>query len=217
MARLNRVALSVLDAYLPRALLVMLLLTWGAYMARSVSVLWHDSTTEPVAANSPRAKTESFSTIAATDINAVRALNLFGHVAVPPPIDPANLPATPLNLKLAGIFESTLAEESRALIADAGKPAKTYFTGDSLPGSAILNRIGSDYVVIQRGDRLEKLPLHSPSIATAAPVRHGAALATLASVMSPAPAPITPTNMVPVQTVYKELESRLAAIRQPKQ
>jgi len=150
------------------------------------------------------------------DVAAISGLNLFGAIVSAPAIDPANLPATQLNLKLAGIFNNTHNEYSRALIAEEGKPAKPYFIGDSLPGDAKLRSIDNDFVIIQRGERLEKLPLHNSTIASTVPARHTVlpSIALANPQPSSAPAPQLPASGVTAQTVYKGLEDRLAAIRQ---
>lgn len=59
-------------------------------------------------------------------------------------------PETRLKLELKGVFSSTNANASSALIAEKNQAAKYYRVGDELPGGAILNSVASDHVKLKR-------------------------------------------------------------------
>jgi len=147
-------------------------------------------------------------------VEAMAALNLFGHKPAELAPDMATLPTTNLNLKIAGIIASTQLGTSRVLIAADGKPAQSFFVGDKLSPDVTLHSIERDFVVVQRGAQLEKLPLHvSASVANA---MNGARNNT--AFVAPTLLTTTPTaNTAPTpQTVYRDLEDRLTQIRQKK-
>lgn len=101
------------------------------------------------------------------DYSTIAAWHLFGRmeasqpVVVPPPV----IPATPLDLHLAGVFFIEQGD-SRALIAEDGSLERGYRIGDALPGGARLEQIQRDHVVVSRQGRQEVLNL--PKLGTAA-------------------------------------------------
>lgn len=147
------------------------------------------------------------------DIAAITALHLFGKREAAQAVDTSKLPSTTLNVKLVGVIGSTNPDNSRALIAADGKPAKAYFKGDALSdGSAILD-IDSRFVIIQRGEQLEKLALHASVIAqtSVAPSRN-APLAAVTERSGVSPSPPAPAP----RSAYQQISERLQAIRQKK-
>ncbi|AWF82257.1 hypothetical protein BTJ40_16240 [Microbulbifer sp. A4B17] len=74
-------------------------------------------------------------------------------------IDDRGLPVTSLPLTLLGISESSIDNRSRVLIEVEEAAAEYYTTGQSLLENVSLLRIHSNFVVIENGLGLEKLPL----------------------------------------------------------
>jgi len=145
-------------------------------------------------------------------IAAISELNLFGKTPVAQPLDAANLPATQLNLKLTGVFASTTAAHSRALITDGSSSAKAYFIGDELTNGAKLRSIDDEFIVIERAGQLEKLELHKSSGGNNAPQRRTAPALAQTSEAPPTVLP-QPTSGITPDNVYQNLQDRLATIR----
>lgn len=154
-------------------------------------------------------------------ITEINRLHLFGKPPAPAVVDPANLPSTELNLKIAGIFSSTQSSRSRAVIAENGKPAATYSVGDKISDQATIHDIAGDFVVIQRGERLEKLQLHKSSAAQSLQLRriksaiptadqsplHATTTETSSATMG------TPDSHMTPQDYYRQVDARIAEIR----
>ena len=68
-----------------------------------------------------------------------------------------NAPETRLKFELQGVFISSDSEQSRALLAEKGKPAHLYKKEDTLPGNAVLEDIRRDHVLLRKAGRLETL------------------------------------------------------------
>ncbi len=97
---------------------------------------------------------------APTSIHTLIDAQLFGQaqsVNKQPPAAAVHAPETRLRLELKGAFSHTLAEQSRALIAEKGKSAKYYRVGDVLPGGAALDQVAAEHVVLNRNGSLETL------------------------------------------------------------
>lgn len=62
---------------------------------------------------------------------------------------------TRLSLELVGVFVATVADESRAFIAQKGRPHESYAPGDRLPGNARLVDVYWNLVVISRAGQHE--------------------------------------------------------------
>ncbi|MCP3662589.1 MAG: hypothetical protein GY696_08860 [Gammaproteobacteria bacterium] len=75
-------------------------------------------------------------------------------------------PKTRLKLKLLGVLASSSEDQSHAIIAEPGKPHKTYRVGDTLPGDAMLLTVESDRVILKRNNRHESLLLSKPKSVT---------------------------------------------------
>lgn len=66
-----------------------------------------------------------------------------------------NLRDTRLSLELVGVFVATVAGESRAFVAQKGRPPESYAPGDRLPGNARLVDVYWNRVVISRAGQHE--------------------------------------------------------------
>lgn len=66
-----------------------------------------------------------------------------------------NLRDTRLSLELIGVFVATVADESRAMIAQKGRDPESYAPGDRLPGNARLVDVYWNRVVISRAGQHE--------------------------------------------------------------
>ena len=93
-------------------------------------------------------------------IAEVAALHLFGRprATAGSAADIAateNLRDTRLSLELIGVFVATVADESRALIAQKGRSPESYAPGDRLPGNARLVDVYWNRVVISRAGQHE--------------------------------------------------------------
>jgi general secretion pathway protein C len=109
------------------------------------------------------------------DDAAIGSWHLFGQAEAVQTVEasPAPLPATPLNLRLVGIFFMERGgDRALALIAESNGPERGYRIGESLPGGARLQRIQRDHVVVFRGGREEilKLPKLGETAPTNAPM-----------------------------------------------
>ena len=110
---------------------------------------------------------EPANSVGQIDYSTIAAWHLFGRmeasqpVVAPPPV----IPATPLDLHLAGVFFIEQGD-SRALIAEGSSLERGYRIGDALPGGARLEQIQRDHVVVSRQGRQEVLNL--PKLGTAA-------------------------------------------------
>lgn len=96
------------------------------------------------------------------DYAAIVAWHLFGRVETAQPVEtaPVALPATPLNLRLVGVFFIERgADRALALIAEGNGLERGYRIGESLPGGAQLEQIQRDRVVVSRDGRQEVLNL----------------------------------------------------------
>ena len=95
------------------------------------------------------------------NVRTITAANLFGNdqlvktpIAVKSVVD---APETQLKFELRGIFISSDHKDTRALIAEKGKPARSYKKDDELPGSVVVADILADHVLLRRAGRLETL------------------------------------------------------------
>ena len=95
-----------------------------------------------------------------SQVDVIKDANLFGNSqAVKPVTKKQNVeaPETRLKFELQGIFINTDSAQSRALIAEKGKPANSYKREDQLPGNVVLDEIFANRVLLRRAGRLETL------------------------------------------------------------
>ena len=107
--------------------------------------------------------------------SAIVKHNLFGTVArdSAPAVTQsvAEAPDTQLNLELRGVLAYDPEASALAIISEGRGEEKVYGIGDELPGSATLEEVLADHVILKRNGRLEKLrlPEESTPIAVAPP------------------------------------------------
>ncbi|MDG4553391.1 MAG: type II secretion system protein N [Candidatus Competibacter sp.] len=147
--RLANVVLVVLLAGSLAQLTLTILSGWRSPSIRMASALG-SSDAEPA---SPAGR---------VDYAAIAAWHLFGRVeanqavVAPPPV----IPATPLNLRLVGVFFVERGNDrALALIAEGNGLERGYRVGDPLPGGARLELIQRDHVMVARQGRREVLNL----------------------------------------------------------
>lgn len=70
-----------------------------------------------------------------------------------------NAPQTTIPLILAGVIAEKDPSKGQAIIGDTATSGKLFAVGAMLPGGARLNGVYGDHVLIERGGRLETLPL----------------------------------------------------------
>ncbi len=206
---------------------VILGLVWSALIAHNGQQLYHS--VDAFAAENPKVAGSSHRPNAAIapnvfNVSSTTVLNLFGKIEMEPAeVNAATLPETTANLKLVGLLVSSIPGASRSLIADQGKAAKTYIEGDTLPGNITLFRIESDWVIVQRGDQFEKLPLHTGgTIAKATAPLHSFAEMVQAqnkNAITPTPPTISRNDGDKAegpQAIYRSLDASLAALQKKK-
>lgn len=110
---------------------------------------------------------EPANSVGQIDYSTIAAWHLFGRMEASQPVvaPPSVIPATPLDLHLAGVFFIEQGD-SRALIAEGSSLERGYRIGDALPGGARLEQIQRDHVVVSRQGRQEVLNL--PKLGTTA-------------------------------------------------
>lgn len=64
-----------------------------------------------------------------------------------------------LDVDIVGIMYSTQPDDSQVLLRAAGGEEKSYRVGDTLPGGAVIKRIGKDGIVVLHNGTLESLSL----------------------------------------------------------
>jgi general secretion pathway protein C len=94
--------------------------------------------------------------------------HLFGTAAVAASGDAASAPATNMRLVLAGTLAGSDPAKGWAIIGETAQAARVYATGATVPGGATLREVYADRAILERGGRLESLPL--PRLAGGAPV-----------------------------------------------
>jgi len=111
--------------------------------------------------------------------SAIVKHNLFGVAAIETPsaTQPvADAPDTQLNLELRGVLAYDPEASALAIISEGRGDERVYAIGDELPGSATLEEVLADHVILKRNGRLEKLrlPEDSTPISVAASTGKGA-------------------------------------------
>ena len=90
--------------------------------------------------------------------------NIFGVSVKAAVSKQTKVPETKLNLTLKGVLAATPMDRASAIIAQ-GKAGKEdiYAVGDKMPGGVSIKEIHAEYVVLERGGRLETLKLQKDS------------------------------------------------------
>lgn len=84
------------------------------------------------------------------------SLDLFGRAAEDS-TQVVDAPETRLNLELQGVFTEEGRKNSTAIVAEGNKTGELYHLGDRLPGNATLEEVFDNYILIKRGNKMEKL------------------------------------------------------------
>jgi general secretion pathway protein C len=119
-----------------------------------------EATTRPTQVATPNAPSRQ-----SIDITPLLARNLFGirdGNAAPAPASAPAAVATQLPLELRGVFVADLGGVSAAIIAQRGRPGLLYNVGETVAGSATLEDVRTDHVVLRRAGIAETL--HFPSL-----------------------------------------------------
>jgi general secretion pathway protein C len=109
--------------------------------------------------SAPAAAPEA-TTTSAVDIESLIARNLFGVAGARPANQTAAEPAavaTQLPLELQGVFVAEGDGASAAIIAQRGRPGILYTVGQDVAGSATLESVAPDHVVLRRSGNAESL------------------------------------------------------------
>ncbi len=104
--------------------------------------------------------------------------NLFGAAtasATPVAQTVSEAPDTKLNLELHGVLAYDPEADALAIISEGRGEERVYAIGDELPGSATLEEVLADHVILKRNGRLEKLRLPEQSTPVALSARAGSA------------------------------------------
>ena len=117
----------------------------------------------PVSAPSTQQQADHGSGItrAPFSLNWILEKNLFGAAdseEAPPPPTTAAAERTRLPLELQSVFVAAEQDHSAAIVAERGKPGKLYKVGDKLPGSATLETVEHDRIILIRAGTREALP-----------------------------------------------------------
>lgn len=99
---------------------------------------------------------------APADASVVTSAHLFGEpaaAATPVAAEVLDAPETRLNLTLHAAVAADDPRLAHAIIADGSGREQVYFLQDPLPGGAVLQQVLPDRVILNRGGRLEALPL----------------------------------------------------------
>ena len=160
-----------------KGLVIFLALLW---ICHSISLLfWYlfpaPEIEEPKVIAAPISQSQSGAASASVDLSQLTSVNLFGEASadVLPQevaaeendfqnIDEENAATTALSLQLQGIIASSVADESRAIIAD-GSTQQLYAIGDEMPqGNRVkLAKILDSRVILDNNGRAESLWLYS--------------------------------------------------------
>jgi len=101
----------------------------------------------------------------ALDIEPLLARNLFGIAGARPTATQTTAPAavaTQLPLELRGVFMADGDGISAAIIAQRGRPGQLYNVGQSIAGSATLEQVLADHVILRRAGVAETLHFPKP-------------------------------------------------------
>lgn len=195
--------------YLPTATLLtaMLILAWVLYDVglRFIPALSATRDTVPV-----QPKTDAKVPAEDYRLNQIIAAHLFGVAPTQKPVV-QQAPETRLRLTLLGVMASNRDDKARAVIASDAASDRSYSIGDRINGTdAKLYAIETDRVIIERGNRLEKLSLERPDLTSApsspprAPARSRPAPQTRGSKKPAAPAPRQAAKRAPPKAQQRQ-------------
>lgn len=101
------------------------------------------------------------------DIDAIVQRRLFGQPKAQAEDEPAAVEAAPetrLDLKLHGVYASSVEQNSIAIIKPRDQDRKLYRVGDTVAGQAQISAIQREQVVLKRAGRREVLPLKTETV-----------------------------------------------------
>ena len=101
---------------------------------------------------------------ASTDLSPILALAPFGHPATTA-VAAQVVRETDLGLLLSGVVLANPPENSNAIIASNGGPAKVYGLGDTVDGRAVVEGMTANKVMLSVSGRLETLSFPKPGTA----------------------------------------------------
>jgi general secretion pathway protein C len=94
------------------------------------------------------------------NVATIVGAHLFAEAKVElPKQDAENAPQTSMPLVLTGVIAADDPRNGLAILGQSAQAAKVYAVGDNVPGGAKLHSVFNDRVVLDRGGRLESLPL----------------------------------------------------------
>ena len=146
-------AAARLAAAAPAIVSVILVVALAAQLA---ALVWR--VVVPAPAVAPAADLPSTVTTGPNVAGIVNA-HLFGSAALEATGDAASAPQTNLRLTLAGTLAGGDPARGWAIIGESAQAARVYATGATVPGGARLKEVYADRVILERGGRLESLPL----------------------------------------------------------
>jgi len=153
--QLNRKIATVVSLLLIIACAYLLVkITWMFFPQDDASIV-PVQTSKQAVINTPRQQ-DSF--------RKLTGANIFGVSEKAVVQQSSKAPETKLNLTLKGVLAATPMELASAIIAQ-GKAGKEeiYSIGDRMPGNVLIKEIHPEYVVLERGGRLETLKLQKIS------------------------------------------------------
>lgn len=141
------------------AAMVVTCLLFVYYFFHTLLTWYHDATLSRLAAPTV---SQELSESKLAKIAALSELHLFGKYGALE--QRSDLPITSLQLRLVGIIQAEPENTSRVMISENGQPAKIYQIGDSLPSGVKVHSVTRNTVILENGERLEKLPLQRPTL-----------------------------------------------------
>lgn len=146
-------AAARMAAAAPAVVSVVLVVALAAQLA---SLVWRVIVPSPALAPAPDAQ---LPVSTGPNIAGIVNAHLFGSAAVEATGDAASAPETNLRLTLAGTLAGADPAKGWAIIGESAQAARLYATGATVAGGARLKEVYADRVILERGGRLESLPL----------------------------------------------------------
>jgi general secretion pathway protein C len=166
-----------LQSHGPTIVTVVLVIALAAQLATLAWRVLAPAAPAPVA---PPAVTQAGSGL---NVAGIVNAHLFGTALMQASGDSGAAPTTSLNLVLAGTLAGSEPTNGWAIIGETAQNARVHAVGSTLPGGVRLREVYVDRVILDRGGRLESLPL--PRLAG------GAGAVPVAYTPAPASAPVS--------------------------
>lgn len=157
-------SLAMVSAKLISRVQFVLILALTVYLAwLSAQAVWFFLTPEG-SSTAPTIATQTAgpaSSKRAVNGSKIASYHLFGEVGAKEPVKreeaPKDVRKTKLRLKLKGVFTAEPMADSGAIIEEIGKSTEYYKVGDKISGSATLEEVYNDRVLLKRNGVLEAL------------------------------------------------------------